>query len=137
MVNDHLNNKRVVILDTNVLLHDPSSLFRFPNDDIFLPMMVLEELDNNKRGNSEIARNARQASRFLEELLRHTSRHQIETGLPLPTVNNGKNGHSGRIFFQTRSLSYSLPNSLPGHVPDNTAQIVFSSPSQHLLTSAR
>lgn len=120
MVNEHLNNKRVVILDTNVLLHDPSSLFRFPNDDIFLPMMVLEELDNNKRGNSEIARNARQASRFLEELLRSANRHQIESGLVLPSASNGKNGHSGRIFFQTRSLTYSLPNSLPGHVPDNT-----------------
>ena len=44
------NNKKVFVLDTNVLLHDPSSLFRFEEHDIYLPMVTIEELDNNKKG---------------------------------------------------------------------------------------
>ncbi len=60
---------KLFVLDTNVLMHDPSCLFRFEEHDIFLPIMTLEELDNNKKGMSEIARNARQASRTLDEML--------------------------------------------------------------------
>ncbi len=60
---------KLFVLDTNVLMHDPTSLFRFEEHDLFLPMMTLEELDNNKKGMSEVARNARQASRFIEELV--------------------------------------------------------------------
>ena len=59
---------KLFVLDTNVLMHDPTSLFRFEEHDIYLPMVTLEELDNNKKGMSEVARNARQASRFLDEL---------------------------------------------------------------------
>ena len=62
---------KIFVLDTNVLMHDPSCLFRFEEHDIFLPIMTLEELDNNKKGMSEIARNARQASRMLDEMLAH------------------------------------------------------------------
>jgi len=60
---------KLFVLDTNVLMHDPSSLFRFEEHDIFLPMVTLEELDNNKKGVTEVARNARQASRYLEEIV--------------------------------------------------------------------
>ncbi|MDH5370946.1 MAG: PIN domain-containing protein, partial [Gammaproteobacteria bacterium] len=59
--------QHLYVLDTNVLMHDPTALFRFQEHDLFLPMMVLEELDNNKKGRSEVARNARQASRFIDE----------------------------------------------------------------------
>src|SRR5712675_382040 len=55
---DH-GTKKLFVLDTNVLMHDPTSLFRFEEHDIFLPMVTLEELDNNKKGISEVARNAR------------------------------------------------------------------------------
>ena len=57
---------KLFVLDTNVLMHDPTSLMRFEEHDIYLPMFVLEELDNNKKGMSEVARNARQTSRFLD-----------------------------------------------------------------------
>ena len=50
---------KIFVLDTNVLMHDPSSLYRFEEHDVFLPIMTLEELDNHKKGMSEIARNAR------------------------------------------------------------------------------
>src|SRR6478736_8754698 len=60
---------KLFVLDTNVLMHDPTSLFRFEEHDVYLPMMTLEELDNHKKGMSEVARNARQASRFLDEIV--------------------------------------------------------------------
>jgi len=111
--------RRLIIIDTNVLMHDPSSLFRFQEHDVFVPMIVLEELDNNKRGHSEVSRNARQASRFMEELVQGASRQEIEMGLPLPAPTDSK-FTSGSLFFQTRALSYELPRDLPGNMPDNT-----------------
>ncbi len=54
------NAAKLFVLDTNVLMHDPTSLFRFEEHDIYLPIFVLEELDSNKKGVTEVARNARQ-----------------------------------------------------------------------------
>lgn len=114
--------KRLFVLDTNVLMHDPTALFRFQEHDIYLPMAVIEELDNNKKGHSEVARNARQASRFLDELMANLNKGEIDAGLPLVSdgFQNGYTGPRGRIFFQTRILEASLPASLPGSKPDNT-----------------
>ena len=75
--------KRVYVLDTNVLMHDPTSLFRFEEHDVFIPMTVLEELDHAKKGSSETSRNARQVSRFINELIETHGADSIETGLPL------------------------------------------------------
>src|SRR5450631_3778751 len=63
------SSPKLFVLDTNVLMHDPTSLFRFEEHDIFLPILTLEELDNNKKGTTEVARNARQATRYLDELV--------------------------------------------------------------------
>ena len=60
--------RRIFLLDTNVLMHDPTCIFRFEEHDIFIPMIVLEELDAGKKGVSESARNVRQVSRVLDEL---------------------------------------------------------------------
>jgi len=114
---------RIFVLDTNVLIHDPTALFRFEEHDVYLPMVVLEELDSAKKGMSEASRNARQASRFIDELMHDMSKDQIDHGLALPSrlSESGKdmgNG-SGRLFFQTRSLPYLLPEDLPGNRPDN------------------
>jgi PhoH-like ATPase len=70
--------KRIYVLDTNVLMHDPTALFRFEEHDVFLPMTVLEELDAAKKGTSEVARNARQVSRFINELIEHGNGRKIE-----------------------------------------------------------
>ena len=110
--------KKLFVLDTNVLMHDPACLYRFQEHDIFLPMVVLEELDRNKRGHSEVARNARQASRFLEEIIIDASREDIENGLPLPEPANTE-FKSGRLFLQTQELDYQLPQGVPGNIPDN------------------
>ena len=90
---------KLFVLDTNVLMHDPSSLFRFEEHDIFLPMVTLEELDNNKKGLTEVARNARQASRNLEEIV-GTDLIDLELGCPLAI--NGNKHLTGRLFLQTK-----------------------------------
>ncbi len=127
--------KKIFVLDTNVLMHDPSCLFRFEEHDLFIPMVVLEELDAAKKGTSEVSRNARQVSRFLDEMMRGKDHAQIEKGLVLPTpqnkgnsiavtTSNGNGTHipvvSGRLFFQTRPPDASLPEILPGNKPDNS-----------------
>ncbi|MBV6425257.1 MAG: hypothetical protein NAOJABEB_03072 [Steroidobacteraceae bacterium] len=114
--------RRIFVLDTNVLMHDPTSIFRFEEHDIYLPMIVLEELDANKKGLSEASRNVRQVSRFLDELMRDAKKDAIDAGLPLPSGysgNHGKKPSSGRLYFQTRQLASALPDYLPGHGSDN------------------
>ncbi|HUS25482.1 MAG TPA: PhoH family protein [Candidatus Binatia bacterium] len=103
-------------------MHDPSALFRFEEHDLFIPMVVLEELDAAKKGTSEVSRNARQVSRFLDELMRDQDHARIEQGLQLPTTHNVVNEKpaSGRLFFQTRPTDASLPDVLPGNKPDNS-----------------
>ena len=115
--------RRIFVLDTNVLMHDPTAIFRFDEHDVFLPMMVLEELDANKKGMSEAARNARQASRFIDELIQGLNKQQIDSGIVLPgehRLNGSKTRKPGRMFFQTRLSQPLLPDTLPGHRADNT-----------------
>jgi PhoH-like ATPase len=114
--------RRIFVLDTNVMMHDPSAIFRFEEHDIFIPMTVLEELDAGKKGVSESARNVRQVSRFLDELMVGADKHGIDRGIELPPAKyapTGKKPPSGRLFFQTRQLSGGLPDTLPGHGADN------------------
>jgi PhoH-like ATPase len=116
-----IEGKRLFVIDTNVLLHDPTSLFRFKEHDIFLPMVVLEELDNHKKGNTDVARNARQSSRFLDELMTDMLPEDIEKGLPLnqQQLKLAGNNCSGRLFFQISQIPDRLPASLPGNKVDN------------------
>ncbi len=107
---------KLFVLDTNVLLHDPMCLFRFEEHDIFLPMIVLEELDAHKKGMTEVARNARQTSRTLDALAGHQGA-DITAGLALNTT--GHREARGKLFFQTQLLSYTLPSSLPQGKADN------------------
>src|SRR5918994_2843899 len=81
-----LVERRLFVLDTNVLMHDPTAIFRFGEHDIYLPMVVLEELDANKKGLSEASRNVRQVSRFLDDLMRDATKEQIDAGLPLESL---------------------------------------------------
>ena len=112
---------RLFVLDTNVLMHDPTAIFRFQEHDIFIPMVVLEELDAGKKGISEVARNVRQVSRFIDELMCDASHAEIDAGLAMhsPLQNEAVKPGSGKLFFQTRHLPVDLPKSLPGKNPDN------------------
>ncbi len=107
---------KLFVLDTNVLLHDPTSLFRFEEHDIFLPMIVLEELDGHKKGMTEVARNGRQTSRTLDALA-GVQGADIAHGLKLDST--GQRAAGGHLFFQTAPLDYSLPTSLPQGKADN------------------
>ena len=104
------------VLDTNVLMHDPSSLFRFSEHDLYLPMTTLEELDNHKKGMTEVARNARTVSRSLDQLIGGTS-GTLDDGIPLNKL--GNQDVSGRLFFQTKLSTQPLPEGLPEGKGDN------------------
>ena len=113
----HLTNKlRLFVLDTNVLMHDPSSLFRFEEHDVYLPMTTLEELDNHKKGMSEVARNARMVSRALDGLIDGTS-GALDEGIPLSKL--GNKDATGKLFFQTDLKEMKLPEGLPEGKGDN------------------
>ena len=113
---EHTGPKKLFVLDTNVLMHDPMCLFRFEEHDIFLPMIVLEELDGHKKGMTEVARNARQTSRTLDALA-GAAGADIAKGLKLDTTGHREAG--GSLLFQTRVLDYTLPLSLPQGKADN------------------
>ena len=112
----HQGPTKLFVLDTNVLMHDPMCLFRFEEHDIFLPMIVLEELDGHKKGMTEVARNARQTSRSLDALA-GAKDADIAKGLKLDTT--GHREAKGCLLFQTKPLDYSLPTSLPQGKADN------------------
>lgn len=107
---------KLFVLDTNVLLHDPSCLFRFEEHDIYLPMIVLEELDAHKKGMTEVARNGRQVSRALDAL---AAAQGADMGKGLKLDSTGQRGATGSLFFQTAALDYQLPTSLPQGKADN------------------
>jgi PhoH-like ATPase len=108
---------KLFVLDTNVLMHDPTSLFRFEEHDIYIPMATLEELDGNKKGVSEVARNARQASRFLDEIVSPVA-HGIAEGIPLSAHGGGRDA-TGRLFLQTNAIDGALPLTLASGKTDN------------------
>ncbi|MGN6388139.1 MAG: PhoH family protein [Burkholderiaceae bacterium] len=108
---------KLFVLDTNVLMHDPTSLFRFEEHDVYLPMMTLEELDDHKKGMSEVARNARQVSRSLDALVADTAEDAIDQGIPLAKL--GNKDAKGRLYFQTQLQDVSAPKNLPAGKADN------------------
>jgi PhoH-like ATPase len=107
---------KLFVLDTNVLMHDPMCLFQFEEHDIYLPMIVLEELDSHKKGMTEVARNARQTSRSLDSLAAAPGT-DMQQGLPLSTTGHIEAG--GKLFFQTQMMDVNLPISLPQGKADN------------------
>ena len=107
---------KLFVLDTNVLMHDPTSLFQFQEHDVYLPMVTLEELDNHKKGMTEVARNARQASRFLDEIISQASPGTIDQGIALKSRSISAQGH---LFLQTNGFEDAVPTSLAGNKADN------------------
>lgn len=113
--------RKLFVLDTNILMHDPTAIYHFQEHDIYLPMVVLEELDRHKNGISELARNVRQTNRMLVELMSGATHPEIVAGLKIPSfITKQSVSSSGRLFFQTCDLEQVQPISLPGHNVDNT-----------------
>ena len=114
--------KRLFILDTNVLMHDPMALFNFEEHDVFIPMTVLEELDAGKKGMSEVSRNVRETNRLIDQIINNANFNEIKLGLPLERIHPGKkigHVHLGKLYFETEPLLVELPISLPSHKADN------------------
>lgn len=100
------HDKKLLVLDTNVLLHDPNCLFKFRDNDIFIPFVTLEELDNKKVGTSDLNRNARQATRLLEEITTQKI-GSLEDGFPLsPVQKESESKAVGKLFVQGKSLPF-------------------------------
>ncbi|KAB2321316.1 PhoH family protein [Betaproteobacteria bacterium SCN1] len=106
---------KLFVLDTNVLMHDPTSLFRFEEHDVYVPIATLEELDQHKKGMTEVSRNARQASRFLDEIV--SKLDSIEDGVPLAP--HSHNAATGKLFLQTQAITGDIPINLPTSKVDN------------------
>ncbi len=111
---------KLFVLDTNVLMHDPMSLFRFEEHDIFLPMITLEELDGHKRGMSEVARSVRQVSRELDALASLAAKDgSLDAHAGIDLAKTGHREAGGKLFFQTMLLDIKLPAGLPQGKADN------------------
>jgi PhoH-like ATPase len=110
---------KVFVLDTNVLMHDPTSLFRFEEHDIYLPMITLEELDGHKKGMSEVSRNVRQVSRELDALATDLGNGKDDPALGIDLAKTGHREAGGKLFFQTALLDAQLPAGLPQGKADN------------------
>ncbi len=111
-----LPTPKLFVLDTNVLMHDPTCLARFQEHDLFIPIFVLEEMDNHKKGMSEASRNARQASRLLDQIV-NTDGGALEAGFALTAT--GNKAATGKLYLQTQALHADLPPSLAGGKADN------------------
>ncbi|MBL0719758.1 PhoH family protein [Piscinibacter sp. Jin2] len=110
---------KLFVLDTNVLMHDPTSLFRFEEHDILLPMITLEELDGHKKGMSEVSRNVRQVSRELDALVAAMGHGAFDSAAGIPLAKTGHREAGGKLFFQTKLLEIKLPQGLPQGKADN------------------
>jgi PhoH-like ATPase len=111
--------KKIFVLDTNVLMHDPMSLFRFEEHDVYLPMTTLEELDGHKKGMSEVARNVRTVSRNLDALIEAQAggEQHLDRGIPLDGI--GHSDATGRLYFQTEQLEMPTMTGLATFKADN------------------
>lgn len=97
---------KLFIIDTNVVLHDPSSLFRFQEHDLFIPFITLEELDKHKVGTQDINRNARSTIRTLASLMQADglATTGLSKGFELGLASDGL--ASGKLFFQSSQLAH-------------------------------
>lgn len=113
-------------------MHDPTSLVRFEENDIFLPSMVLEELDNNKKGPTDVSRNSREVSRFIEALIQHMEKKhpdwKFSDGLPLDQGKGGKKG-LGKLYIQTDTQATAAGTRL--------TEFERSIPDNHIIAAAR
>jgi PhoH-like ATPase len=101
---------KTYILDTNVLLHNPGALFAFEDNQIVIPMAVIEEIDNQKRRQDEIGRNARVVSQELDKLRESGC---LSTGVPLPS------GGRLRIELNHQDAMSDFPAGFDPHKTDN------------------
>lgn len=123
MARRKVKDKKIYVLDTNILLHDPTAFLNFEEHDVVIPMTVLEELDHIKDKHKDVSRDARVAIRSLEDMLKDSSPEQMLQGVDLPAQGDEK--FRGRLFIvNDHHISDQIPG-LPGgendHLIINTA----------------
>src|SRR5690606_4049536 len=101
--------KKNYVLDTNVLVHDPQALFKFEDNDLIIPIYVLEEIDRFKRDTTERGRNAREVARLLDGL--RETHGSLASGIPL------KDGGTLRVYVPHKRPSLTI--ALEPHSGDN------------------
>ncbi|MBH5316922.1 PhoH family protein [Paenibacillus sp. GSMTC-2017] len=99
--------KKIFVLDTNVLLHDPQSLFSFDDNEIIIPAVVLEEIDSKKRLADELGRNARTVSRLLDKMREQGHLHE---GIILPNGGVLKVELNHRSFIRVQEMFGEMSN---------------------------
>ncbi len=123
MARRKLKDKKIYVLDTNILLHDPTAFLNFQEHDVVIPMTVLEELDHIKDKHKDVSRDARVAIRSLEDTLKDATPEAMLQGVDLPC--HGDDQQRGRLLIvNDHHLSDQIPG-LPGgendHLIINTA----------------
>ncbi len=101
--------RKIYVLDTNVLLHDPAAIYSFQDNDVVVPLVVIEEIDSQKRRQDEVGRHARLVAHYLDRL---RERGKLHEGVPLEG--------GGRLRIEpTREARQHLPPDLDSHKGDN------------------
>ena len=107
-----MNERKIYVLDTSVLLHDPNTLFSFENNEIVLPIIVLDEVDKFKKGSEEVNRNARLVIKSIDRLREEGN---IEKGVPL--------GSDGILKIAVKANSHNL---LPKGFQENNDNFIIA-----------
>ncbi|WP_335920504.1 PhoH family protein [Shewanella algae] len=113
------DDRKLFVLDTNVLLHEPLAIYSFKEHDVVVPMTVLEELDQIKDRKRDVSRDARVAIRALEDILGgKTTPEQIIKGVPLPSREGHTDATGTLAIFPDHQIEFTI-GSLPGDNNDN------------------
>ncbi|WP_410768026.1 PhoH family protein [Fontibacillus sp. BL9] len=99
--------KKIYVLDTNVLLHDPGAIFAFEEHEVVIPAVVLEEIDSKKRNAEEIGRNARRVSRLLDGL---REKGHLHDGVQLANGGMLKVELNHRSFLKVQEMFVEITN---------------------------
>jgi len=119
--------RKLFVLDTNVFIHDPTSLMRFEEHDVFIPAMVIEELNGLKSDREKgLGRNSRQALRLLDQILEQREDADLTNGIPISLLAAVTLSEScdtiaptGRLYFQTEDIAERTPGAFHKDIPDN------------------
>ena len=117
------------VLDTNVLLHSPDSLFSFAENEVVLPLVVLDEIDTFKKGSTELNRNARVVIRYLDELRASA----VEQGTSLPQGVKLENGGTLKIDLDPSKLNIErVPHGFKDNVDNAILATAIAVKERHL-----
>ena len=106
--------KKIFILDTNVLIHDPEAMFSFDDNDVYLPIYVIEEIDKLKEYNDRVGKSARETSRNIEKLRKEEKNSNLSL---LEGLKNSTGGTFRIVLGENDSVN--IPDSLNKNLTDN------------------